>query len=101
MPVNPQGKRILLWEAFVSKEAHSEEHERDAATAVMEFQRRFKTDSRFASDIQGEGAILSLAGVALLWADWSADLALLRIRPHVIKVVDLKRRYTGGIIPEV
>ena len=57
MPVNPQGKRILLWEAFVSKEAHSEEHERDAATAVMEFQRRFKTDSRFASDIQGEGAI--------------------------------------------
>ena len=100
MPVNPSGKQILLWEAFVSKQAHSKEHERDAATAVMEFHRRFIADSGFLSDIQGEGAILSLAGVALLWAEWSTELALLRMRPHVIKVVDSERKYTGEIGPE-
>jgi hypothetical protein len=101
MPVNPQGKRILLWEAFVSKQAHSEEHERDAATAVTEFQRRFMGNPKFASDIEEEGAVLSLAGVALLWAEWSVDLGLLSARPHVIKVVDPKRRYTGSIIKAV
>jgi hypothetical protein len=64
---------IFLWEAFVSGRAHGT-HAEDARTAAMHFAQR-QNDLR--SDITAENP-LSLIGAAILWSDWSNDIALLR-----------------------
>ncbi|MFQ5778721.1 MAG: hypothetical protein ACE5IP_12010 [Terriglobia bacterium] len=90
-----QPDQLLFWEAFVSKQAHSKEHLRDAATAASAFMERMEA-GRLASDVFVEepAEVLSLVGCAVLWAGWSGDLALLR---QAVVVVKPDRQYRGEI----
>jgi len=89
---------ILIWEAFVSGPAHTRDgdHRRDAATAVIEFARRYGMGPPFASDVslRANCASLSLAACAALWAGLSADLALLRSSVFVVRPMTA---YAGAI----
>ncbi|MBD3400919.1 MAG: hypothetical protein GF399_11410 [Candidatus Coatesbacteria bacterium] len=85
---DPSG--LLLWEAFVSGPAHSDQgdalgHLRDAATALVEFARRLE-DGEPASDVSARDAgKLSLAGAAMLWAGLADESLLLRREVLVVK----------------
>lgn len=79
---------LLLWEAFVSGAAHARRddpsaHARDAATAAAEFMRR---GGALKSDVKPDGrATLSLAGTAMLWAERSTDISLLKMPTLVLR----------------
>lgn len=90
-----QPDQVLFWEAFVSKQAHSDEHLRDAATAANTLVERIEA-GHFASDVLVEAPadVLSLVGCALLWAGWSDKLALMR---QSVLVVKPDRPYGGEI----
>lgn len=76
---------VLLWEAFVSKAAHSPSSNpvEDAATAAhacLENEHRLAKIHGVSCDPR-----LSLLGAVALWSGWSADLALLRAEPLVVR----------------
>jgi hypothetical protein len=78
---------LLLWEAFVCNHAHSDEHVRDAATAVHEF---CKNERRLA-EINAVTCFprICLAHAAALWSGWSSDVsglhnAMLVVRPNKV-----------------
>lgn len=90
---------ILVWEAFVSKGAHSGQHDRDAATAAVEFLSRHGAGG-LKSDLELPGEPrqlypLSLAGCAILWSGLSAELELLR---EVVLVIRPRDPYQGQIV---
>jgi len=81
----PSGHRpaLFCWEAFVSGGAHSDQHIRDAATAVVFF---FDNER----NLQGVNAVrtenaFSLIGAAALWSGWTSDLAYLHKTTLVLK----------------
>lgn len=79
-----RGERTLIcWEAFVSGAAHSADHIRDAATAVVAFAAA-EADLDTASAVHAARP-LSLIGAAALWSGWLADPACLHAEPVVIK----------------
>jgi hypothetical protein len=76
---------VLLWEAFVSKAAHSPTNDpvEDAATAAWEFlENEHQLTKIHAVSCQPR---LSLLGTVALWSGWSADLALLWSEPLVVR----------------
>lgn len=74
---------LLIWEAFVSGSAHSDDHRRDAATAVHAFLRAAGT---LRSDLPDDDTpVLNLAGAALLRLGWNSEVCVLRERCVVIK----------------
>ena len=74
---------LLCWEAFVSGPAHSDSHERDAATAVMAF-RDAENDLESANAVTTESPF-SLIGAAAIWAGWTDDLTVLEMPCLVLK----------------
>lgn len=92
-----RSKSILLWEAFVAGDAHSEKgnHVRDAATAATAFTQR-SLAGKLTSDVSVErpARVLSLVGCAVLWAGDSKDLRLLR---QPVLVVKPTSRWEGAI----
>lgn len=95
---------LLLWEAFVSGEAHCPKDApftgvRDAATAAWAFVERLEA-RRLGSDVSlsDHVAALSLAGAALLWAGWTDDISVLRKQAFVVRPTE---RYTGPVPPLV
>ncbi len=83
----PQGARpvVLLWEAFVSKSAHSPTNDpvQDAASAAHEF---LRNEHRL-TEIHAVSCSprLSLLGVVALWSEWAEDRSLLRDEPLVVR----------------
>jgi len=74
---------LFCWEAFVSKEAHSSNHRKDAATALHFF---FKHEEHLEKEnaITAENPI-SLIGAAALWSGWTGDLEYLHKMTLVLK----------------
>jgi hypothetical protein len=74
---------LFLWEAFVSGNAHDEDHRRDAASAATYFLTHEENLSAKAA-CRADNPI-SLIGAAALWAGWSEDLSLLHDEVLVLK----------------
>jgi hypothetical protein len=83
---------FFCWEAFVSGEAHSDDHIRDAATAVVGFAAA-EHDLGSATSVSAERP-LSVLGAAALWSGWTNDLAELHETTVVIRP---RHRYEGVI----
>ncbi len=63
---------LFLWEAFVSRTAHSNDHRRDAATAADYFashERNLQPQHALGENEQ----LLSLIAVAALWSKWTSN----------------------------
>lgn len=80
---------MLLWEAFVSQDAHTDddEHTADALTGAAEFMPRYPDDLESDLNHRDDERNLSLAGTAMLWASITDDPKVLRqellaIRPE-------------------
>jgi hypothetical protein len=91
---NYKPKEIFIWEAFVSSTAHSDTHERDAATAVQYFLANI-------ADLGAVNAVtcsnpLSLISAAALWSGWITDIEFLHIPCLVLRPAE---PYTGLIEP--
>jgi len=75
--IQEEGQSLLVWEAFVSEEAHAEEddHKRDAATAAV----FFRENDQNLEDMNAvtSDSILSVIGSAALWAGWTEDTDIL------------------------
>ncbi len=76
---------LFCWEAFVSGVAHSNQHVRDAATAVAFFFDNEQTLQK-ANAVRADNTI-SLIGAAALWSGWTSDLQYLHgstlvLKPH-------------------
>lgn len=76
---------VLLWEAFVSRAAHSPTNDpiEDAVTAAhafLESEHSLKAIHAVSCDPR-----LSLLGTVALWSGWSTDLVLLRSEPLVVR----------------
>jgi len=84
---------LFLWEAFVSGDAHSDEHVRDAATAAMEFLAHEEALPD-ANAVTAEHP-LSLVHAAALWSGWSEDTEGLHTPAVVIKP---QAPYPGDIL---
>lgn len=77
------GPALFCWEAFVSEAAHSADHVRDAATAVVAFMHA-EDDLASATTVRAERP-LSLIGAAALWSGWTVELAALHQQGPVIR----------------
>jgi len=79
----PSGHRPVLfcWEAFISGGAHSDQHLRDAATAVVFFVDNEQSLQK-ANAVRVENTI-SLIGAVALWSGWTSDLHYLH-RPTLV-----------------
>jgi hypothetical protein len=83
-PVTP----LLLWEAFVSGDAHTttKSHVQDAASGAVTFlDVMHGQEPRSAVTIRADTKTLSLAGAALLWAGLATELDTLRQPTLVVK----------------
>lgn len=85
---------LFIWEAFVSSTAHSDTHERDAATAVQYFLANM-------SNLDDVNAVtcdnpLSLIAASAIWSGWIADPQSLHSSCLVLRP---KEPYTGPIEP--
>ena len=90
-----QPQKLFVWEAFVSSTAHSDTHERDAATAVQYF-----LDNE--NDLDSVNAVtcnnpLSLIAAAALWSGWLSDIGSLHSSCLVLRP---NAPYRGPIHPE-
>ena len=65
---------LFVWEAFVSSKAHSDAHDRDAATAVQYFLENEK-DLDSVNLVKTCNNPLSLIAAAALWSGWSLDVS--------------------------
>ena len=86
------GPALFCWEAFVSEAAHSADHVRDAATAVVAFIAA-EADLSAATAVRAERP-LSLIGAAALWSGWAEEMEELRAETAVIRP---QTAYTGSI----
>jgi hypothetical protein len=75
--------RFLVWEAFVSGNAHSLSHENDAVTAAMYF--REKEGSLGAAHAVSAEDPFSLIHAVAMWAGWATDLDRLHCECLVLK----------------
>ena len=76
-------RTLFCWEAFVSGPAHSEDHVRDAATAVTAFAAA-EGDLAAATTVRAERP-LSLIAAAALWSGWLADPSALHAHTAVVR----------------
>jgi hypothetical protein len=74
---------LFCWEAFVSGPAHSEDHVRDAATAVASFLAA-EADLSATTIVHAERP-LSLIGAAALWSGWARNADALHSETAVIR----------------
>lgn len=87
---------ILLWEAFVSKDAKAKvggkhnEHEKDAEIAACQFREDLRA-GRTNEGADSEDGAFSLVGAALLWSGWVGGVDS--------KVADLLRQQTIVVKP--
>ena len=84
--------QLFVWEAFVSSNAHSDEHERDAATAVQYFLAN-KADLDSVNAVTCENPF-SLIAASSLWFGWLTDLQLLHVPCLVLRPTE---PYAGRI----
>ncbi len=94
-PWRSQPQKLFVWETFVSSTAHSDTHERDAATALQYFLEN-------ESDLDSVNAVtcnnpLSLIAAAALWSGWLSDIGSLHSSCLVLRPND---PYGGPINPE-
>jgi hypothetical protein len=85
---------LFMWEAFVSSTAHSDTHERDAATALQYF---LNNDQ----DLNAVNAVtcdnpLSLIAASALWSGWFTDIQSLKSSCLVLRPTS---PYAGPIDP--
>lgn len=100
----PNPSVVLVWEAFVSKAAHSVRdddengHVRDAATAATAFDASLVAARAAGNAVRVPAGTspLSLAGLALLWAGWSDNVQLLSCDVLVVKP---ECPFHGSILP--
>jgi hypothetical protein len=78
-----QVQTLFCWEAFVSERAHSDDHVRDAASALAAFFHA-ESDLAAATEVHAERP-LSLIGTAALWSGWTKDVAALFAESAVIR----------------
>lgn len=79
---------LFCWEAFVSgKDAHSDDHMRDAATAAVFFFDNERNLQRV-NAVKSENPI-SLIGAVALWSGWVTDLEFIHKSTLVIKPVGM------------
>lgn len=82
-PAQDQSQKLLLWEAFVSGPAHSDTHERDAATAAMTF---IENEANLdAVNAVSTDHAFNLVHAAALWSGWAKDIERLKSSCLVIK----------------
>lgn len=86
--------QLFIWEAFVSSTAHSDTHERDAATAVQYCLANH-------ANLDAVNAVtcpnpLSLISAAALWSGWLTDVQSLHASCLVLRPAE---PYTGTIEP--
>ncbi len=82
-PPSDEPPVFFCWEAFVSGDAHSDDHVRDAATAVMGF---INEEQRLEeANAVTAGNPLSLIHAVALWSGWSTDIGGLHDNCLVIK----------------
>ena len=77
---------LLLWEAFVSREAKANTHSGDAELAVKAFANSLPDPER--SNMIDEQSAMSLVGASLLWAGWEVDTAVLKESCLVISATE-------------
>lgn len=77
------GRGLFLWEAFVTSDAKTESHGRDAGAAVACFARALPNIDD--ADVNTDTAVHCLVGAALLRTGWSTDLSLLSTPCVVIR----------------
>ena len=85
---------LFLWEAMVTGADHTDSDEGDAAAAVCAFIKAAKGRC-LTSDVTSPHKVRSLIGAALLWADWSNDIQLLRTPCVVIRPEPVRRDASG------
>lgn len=92
--IQEEGQSLLIWEAFVSDEAHAEEddHKRDAATAAI----FFRENDQNLEDMNAvtSDSVLSVIGSVALWAGWSEDTEILHDDCLVLRP---SQKYDGEI----
>ena len=88
-------QKLFVWEAFVSAAAHSDTHERDAATAVQYFLEK-EDNLDDANAIPTCDNPLSLIAAAGLWSGWLRDKAVLHSPCLVLRPDE---PYNGPISP--
>jgi len=86
--------QLFIWEAFVSSNAHSDTHERDAATAVQYFLDNID-DLSAANAVTCENP-LSLVAATAIWSGWLSDIQTLHLPCLVLKPT---QPYNGRIDP--
>lgn len=89
-PPTSDARILLVWEAFVSGDAHSNSHERDAATAAVFF--RDNANNLDAANAVTADNPLCLVHAAALWAGWADDLERLHQGCIVLRP---RRAYDG------
>jgi len=85
---------LFLWEAFVSGDAKSEEHARDAQAGAEAF-RDSLPDPPAANAVTCGGPVHSLVGAALLRTGWTDDIAVL-LEPCLVLRGSSKTSFTAG-----
>ena len=83
-PFESADRGLFIWEAFVTGKGKSGSHVGDARAAVEGFRCALR-DPPLKSAVCPASRTRSLIGAALLWADWSSDIALLKEPCVVIK----------------
>jgi len=91
-PPVPDHRVLFCWEAFVSGDAHSTDHTRDAATATVFFLEN-ETYLRNVNAVTTQLSFSLIQAVAL-WSGWSDNLKELHGTALVLKP---SRRYEGTI----
>lgn len=92
-PARDKTQTLLLWEAFVSGPAHSDTHERDAATAALSF---IENEANLdAGNAVSADHPLNMVHAAAVWSGWATDIDRLKSRCLVIKP---KTAYEGDIV---
>lgn len=82
-PPSDDRQVLFCWEAFVSRDAHSRDHTRDAATAAMFFldnEMHLRTVNAVTTELS-----FSLIQAVALWAGWSTNIMELHGSTLVIK----------------
>jgi hypothetical protein len=83
---------FFCWEAFVSQDAHSQDHVRDAATAAVAF---VDVESHLTTNLLARAERpLSVVAAAALWSGWLTDPRSLHVQPPVIRPIV---KYEGPI----
>ena len=82
-PPATDSQQLLIWEAFVSGNAHSKSHEHDAVTAAVSF-RDNESKLDVAHAVTAESP-LSMVHAVAIWAGWATDIERLHEECFVLR----------------